>query len=68
MNDDKQPNPYRHLFLQDEVTEFLLYTAQFHFAITGQTSSELIYHKADSNQPLMGMSNYKNALDGRAKV
>jgi len=38
---------------------------KFHFAITGQTSSELIYHKADSDQPLMGMSSYKNAPDGR---
>lgn len=38
---------------------------KFHFAITGQTSSELIYHKADSNQPLMGMSTYKNAPAGR---
>ncbi len=38
---------------------------KFHFAITGQTSSELIYSKADSNKPLMGMSTYKNAPAGR---
>jgi len=38
---------------------------KFHFAITGQTSSELIYSKADSSQPLMGMSTYKNAPKGR---
>jgi hypothetical protein len=38
---------------------------KFHFAITGQTSSELIYSKADSDKPLMGMSTYKNAPAGR---
>lgn len=38
---------------------------KFHVAITGQTSSELVYFKADSNQPLMGMSTYKNAPEGR---
>lgn len=38
---------------------------KFHFAISGKTSSELVYNKADANQPLMGMSTYKNAPDGR---
>ena len=38
---------------------------KFHFAITGQTSSELIYQKADASKPLMGMSTYKNAPQGR---
>ncbi|MDH5377854.1 MAG: virulence RhuM family protein [Gammaproteobacteria bacterium] len=38
---------------------------KFHFAITGQTSSERIYSKADSSKPLMGMSTYKNAPHGR---
>ncbi|WP_419614490.1 virulence RhuM family protein [Thiolapillus sp.] len=38
---------------------------KFHYAITGQTSSELIYQKADADKPLMGMSTYKNAPDGR---
>ncbi len=37
MNDDKQPNPYRHLSLQDEVTEFLLYTAP-----SGQVKIEVL--------------------------
>lgn len=37
----------------------------FHFAITGQTSSELIYHKADATKPLMGMSSYQNTPQGR---
>lgn len=38
---------------------------KFHFAITGHTASEIIALKADANQPLMGMSTYKNAPDGR---
>ncbi len=38
---------------------------KFHYAITGQTSSELIYQKADADKPLMGMSTYKNAPQGR---
>lgn len=38
---------------------------KFHFAITGQTASEIIFNKANANQPLMGMSSYKNAPTGR---
>lgn len=38
---------------------------KFHFAITGFTSSEIIYTHADANKQLMGMSTYKNAPDGR---
>lgn len=38
---------------------------KFHFAITGQTASEIIFNKANANQPLMGMSSYKNAPAGR---
>ncbi|OGV48803.1 MAG: cell filamentation protein Fic [Legionellales bacterium RIFCSPHIGHO2_12_FULL_42_9] len=38
---------------------------KFHFAITGQTASEIIYTKADANKPLMGMMTYKNSPDGR---
>jgi hypothetical protein len=38
---------------------------KFHFAITGQTASEIVYSKADANKPLMGMMTYKNAPDGR---
>lgn len=38
---------------------------KFHFAITGHTSSEIIYLNADAEKPLMGMMTYKNAPDGR---
>lgn len=38
---------------------------KFHFAITGKTAAEIIYLKADSSKPKMGLSTYKNAPDGR---
>lgn len=38
---------------------------KFHFAITGKTSSELIYEKADASLPYMGLSTFKNAPAGR---
>ena len=38
---------------------------KFHYAITGQTSSEKIYHSVDSGKSLMGMLTFKNAPDGR---
>ncbi len=38
---------------------------KFHFAITGHTSAEIIALNADASKPLMGMSTFKNAPDGR---
>ena len=38
---------------------------KFHFAITGHTAAEIIALNADASKPLMGMSTYKNAPDGR---
>ncbi len=38
---------------------------KFHFAITGKTAAEIIYLKADSTKPKMGLTSYKNAPDGR---
>ncbi len=38
---------------------------KFHYAITGHTAAEIIARKADASKPLMGMSTYKNAPDGR---
>lgn len=38
---------------------------KFHFAITGHTAAEIIALKADASKPLMGMSTYKNAPEGR---
>lgn len=36
-----------------------------HWAITGNTAAEIIYKRADSAKPLMGLKTYKNAPDGK---
>ena len=38
---------------------------KFHFAITGQTSTEIIYKKADKTKPFMGLQTWKNSPNGR---
>ncbi len=38
---------------------------RFHYAITGQTAAEIIYSKADHTKDHMGLTTWKNALDGR---
>ncbi len=38
---------------------------KFHFAITDQTASEIIYSHVDASKPLMGIQSYKNSPDGR---
>ncbi len=38
---------------------------KFHFAISGQTSAEIIYKKADHTKQFMGLETWKNSPDGR---
>lgn len=38
---------------------------RFHYAITGQTVAEIIYHSADHTKPDMGLTTWKYAPDGR---
>ena len=38
---------------------------RFHYAITGQTAAEIIYHKADHTKENMGLTTWKNSPDGR---
>ncbi|MBQ8517223.1 MAG: virulence RhuM family protein [Akkermansia sp.] len=38
---------------------------RFHFAITGQTAAEIVYHSADHTRENMGLRTWKNAPDGR---
>jgi hypothetical protein len=38
---------------------------KLHFAITGQTASEIIYAKANSNNENMGLTTWKNSPDGK---
>ena len=38
---------------------------KMHFAITGQTAAEIIYNRADSEKPFMGLTTWKNAPEGK---
>ncbi|RLA74879.1 MAG: cell filamentation protein Fic [Epsilonproteobacteria bacterium] len=38
---------------------------KFHFAISGQTSAEIIKNYADQTKPFMGLQTWKNSPDGR---
>ncbi len=38
---------------------------RFHFAITGQTAAEIVYHSADHTKEHMGLRTWKNAPGGR---
>ena len=52
---------------QSETTNnfYAMVQNKFHFAITGKTAAEIIYDKADRNEPHMGLSTWKNAPEGR---
>ncbi|MFC2299520.1 MAG: RhuM family protein [Segatella oulorum] len=38
---------------------------KLHWAISGQTAAEIIYGKADANQPHMGLATWRHAPDGK---
>lgn len=38
---------------------------KFHYAITGKTAAEIVYHGADHEKENMGLSTWKNAPNGR---
>ncbi len=38
---------------------------KFHYAITGQTGAEIVYHLADHTKPKMWLTTFKNSPDGR---
>jgi len=50
-----------------QITKDFYATVQnkFHYAITGQTSAEIIHVNANKNRPNMGLQTWKNAPDGR---
>ena len=52
---------------QSEITRnfYAMVQNKFHFAITGQTAAEIIHKRADRKKPLMGLTTYKNAPEGR---
>lgn len=38
---------------------------KLHWAISGQTAAEIIYHTADAEKPHMGLTTWRNAPDGK---
>lgn len=50
-----------------ETTKLFFKTVQnmMHYAVTKQTSAEIIYDRADAERPHMGLTTWKNAPDGR---
>jgi hypothetical protein len=38
---------------------------QLHFATTGKTAAEIVYQRADSGKPFMGMTTWKNSPKGK---
>ncbi len=50
-----------------QITKDFFATVQnkLHWAITGETAAEIIYKNADSNKIFMGLTNWKNAPEGK---
>lgn len=44
---------------------FAMIQNRFHYAITGQTSAEIVYHNADHTKDHMGLTTWKNSPNGR---
>ncbi len=40
---------------------------KLHWAIVGETAAEIIYHRADSSKPNMGLTSWKNAPTGKIR-
>ena len=40
---------------------------KLHYAVTGETAAELVYHRVDSTKENMGLTNWKNAPEGRIR-
>ena len=38
---------------------------KLHYAVTGQTAAEIVYHRADAGLPNMGLTTWKDAPDGK---
>jgi hypothetical protein len=38
---------------------------QLHFATTGKTAAEIVYHRANSEKPFMGLTTWKNSPKGK---
>ena len=47
---------------QETIKFFKIVQNKFHYAVHGQTASEVIYNRADSSKPFMGLTNFKGEL------
>jgi hypothetical protein len=54
---------------KSETTQLFFKMVQnmMHWAVTHQTAAEIIYNRADADQPHMGLTTWKNAPDGRVQ-
>ena len=52
---------------KSEIAQDFFATIQnkFHYAITGETAAEIIYHRADSQKDYMGLTSWKRSPDGK---
>lgn len=53
---------------EDTILFFKMVQNKLHYATHGQTASELIYHRADSEQPFMGLTTFKGTHPTQADV
>ena len=44
---------------------YAMIQSRFHYAITGQTAAEIVYHNADHTKEHMGLTTWKNSPNGR---
>ena len=49
---------------KEAYTFFKIFQNKLHYAISGHTAAKLIYSRADSNKEHMGLTNWKNSLNG----
>ena len=47
---------------QETIKFFKIVQNKFHYAVHGQTASEIIYNRVDSSKPFMGLTNFKGEL------
>jgi len=50
---------------EDAILFYKMVQNKLHFAITGQTAAEIIYHRVDKTKEYMGLSTWKNSPDGK---
>lgn len=50
---------------EETQTFYQIVQNQLHFATTGKTAAEIIYERADSSKPFMGLTTWKNSPQGK---